>query len=142
MKDYENKGHRRSNKVSHSLDEPLAGRLKDLAYSERVSESAIIEFVLSEFFALGCNETLGRIIRDNMLPQRRNQPPHAGAQPPTYQLLDDLQQARQRLSDAFGAWHESPVIETLNGIALARAEIVAILKQISHLQQHAESNST
>ena len=124
-------GRARTNKVSHSLDGSVAARLKQLAYSGRVSESSIIELLLREFFALGDDETLGRIIRDSALTQRRNQPPHLAAQIPMSQLLDDLKRARRKLALSFQAWHEEPQLDRLNAIGLARAEVAAILNQIS-----------
>jgi hypothetical protein len=121
----------RTIKVSHSLQGSVAARLKQLAYSERVSESSIIEFLLSEFFVLGDDETLGRIIRDSALTLRRNQPPHMGEQVPMNQLMDELTDARQRLARSFDAWHADPKLERLNAIGLARAEVASILNQIS-----------
>jgi hypothetical protein len=133
MKDGDILGTRRSKttKVSHSLDESVDARLKQLAYSERVSESSIIELLLTEFFALGNDETLGRIIRDSALTLRRNQPPHMAGQLPLSKLLDELQHARNKLVRSFEAWHGQPGIEQLNAIGLARAELATILNQIS-----------
>lgn len=121
----------RTIKVSHSLDESIAARLKQLAYSERVSESSIIELLLSGFFALGDDETLGRIIRDSALTLRRNQPPHLSEHPSLSKLLDELQNARQKLAKSFEAWREQPGLDQLNAIGLARAELAVVLNKIS-----------
>jgi hypothetical protein len=115
-------------------------RLKQLAYSERVSESSIIELLLTEFFALGNDATLGRIIRDSALTLRRNQPPHLGEQLPLSKLLDDLQTARHKLVRSFEAWHEQPGIEQLNAIGLARAELATTLNQISRANDEKTGN--
>jgi len=131
----------RTSKVSHSLDGSVAARLKQLAYSERVSESSIIELVLMEFFALGDDETLGRIIRDSALTQRRNQLPRLSAQVPMSQLLDDLKRARRKLVLSFEAWHEEPQLDRLNAIGLARAEVATILNQISRARRNGEPDN-
>ena len=128
----------RTIKVSHSLDESVAARLKELAYRERVSESSIIELLLSGFFAMGDDETLGRIIRDSALTLRRNQPPHLSEHPSLSQLLDELQNARYKLAKSFETWHEQPGLEQLNAIGLARAELSAVLNQIA--RQNSEGN--
>lgn len=130
----------RTIKVSHSLHGSIAARLKQLAYSERVSESSIIEFLLSEFFVLGDDETLGRIIRDSALTLRRNQPPHVREHVPMSQLVDGLSHARQRLARSFEAWHAEPKLERLNAIGLARAEVASILNQISRATCNGEAD--
>jgi|GEM_PF-2790840 len=137
MKDPNSEQRRRANKVSHSLDSGLSARLKELAYSERVSESAIIEYVLSEFFVLGDNATLGRIIRDSALRLRRNQP-HFDRPLSMERLLDDVQEARLRLIQAFEAWHKQPGPESLKVVGLARAEIAAVLNRISRAQNESD----
>lgn len=130
----------RTIKVSHSLDESVAARLKELAYSERVSESSIIELLLSGFFAMGNDETLGRIIRDSALTLRRNQPPHLSEHPSLSKLLDDLQNARNKLAASFQAWREQPGLDQLNAIGLARAELAAVLNQISRQNTEREQH--
>jgi hypothetical protein len=131
-------GRARTTKVSHSLNRSVAARLKQLAYSERVSESSIIEFLLTEFFVLGDDETLGRIIRDSALTLRRNQPPHLNEQVPMHQLLDDLTRARHKLVRSFEAWHDEPKLDQLNAVGLARAEVASILNQISRVGGNGE----
>src|ERR1700730_7743008 len=132
----------RTIKVSHSLDESVAARLKELAYRERVSESSIIELLLSGFFAMGDDETLGRIIRDSALTLRRNQPPHLSEHPSLSQLLDELQNARYKLAKSFETWHEQPGLEQLNAIGLARAELSGVLNQIARQNSEANGRAT
>jgi predicted transcriptional regulator len=50
--------------VSHTLDGALAERLRNLAFKERISESAVIEFALREFFKSADDATLGRRLRE------------------------------------------------------------------------------
>ena len=94
-----------------------------------------------EFFALGDDETLGRIIRDSALTQRRNQLPRLSAQVPMSQLLDDLKRARRKLVLSFEAWHEEPQLDRLNAIGLARAEVATILNQISRARRNGEPDN-
>jgi len=141
MKDQKRENRRQTNKVSHSLDLSIGARLKDLAYSERVSESAIIEYVLTEFFALADNATLGRIVRDSSLRLRRNQPKPFEQPLPMKQLLDELQEARLRLLQAFEAWHQQPGPESLKIVGLARAEITVVLGRISRAQTEASKDN-
>lgn len=49
--------------VSHTLEGHLAERLRFVAYRERVSESAVIEFALRELFVEDGNEDLGQRMR-------------------------------------------------------------------------------
>src|ERR1700680_1365796 len=123
-------------KVSHSRHASVAARLKQLAYSERVSQSSIIEFLLKEFFVLGDDEKLGRIIRDSALTLRRNQPPHLNAQLSINELLDDLTHAHEKLVVSFEAWHEKPQLDRLNTVGLARAEVGSMLNQIARARRN------
>ena len=50
--------------VSHTLDAAVADRLRNFAFHERVSESAVIEFALRAFFEKGSDAQLGRQLRD------------------------------------------------------------------------------
>ncbi len=49
--------------VSHTLDGVIAERLRLLAFEERVSESAVLEFALREFLGSGDPEDLGTRLR-------------------------------------------------------------------------------
>ncbi|MDQ6767932.1 MAG: YdaU family protein [Candidatus Eremiobacteraeota bacterium] len=113
----------------------MANRLKRLAYCERVSESAIIEFVLQEFFSLGDDATLGRVIHDSALPLRRNQPLPANEPLTLNQLLAELQSARDRLVASFQEWNEQPDPESLKAVGLARTQLAVVLNQITRSQQ-------
>ncbi len=56
--------------VSHTLEGHLAEQLRYLAYRERVSESAVIEFALRGLLESG-NERLGQRLRDGGATLRR-----------------------------------------------------------------------
>jgi len=65
-------------KVSHTLSVPLAERLAEFAFFQRVSESAVIEYSLLEFFARSDDDaTLGETLRRNGAGRRRK--PSGGA---------------------------------------------------------------
>lgn len=49
--------------VSHTLESALAERLREFAFRERISESAVIEHALLVFFAKGDDATLGVHLR-------------------------------------------------------------------------------
>ncbi|MGP6157605.1 MAG: hypothetical protein ACLPYS_08905 [Vulcanimicrobiaceae bacterium] len=57
--------------VSHTLDSVVAERLRYFAFHERVSESAVIEFALREFFKAGDDAALGRRLRESGAALRR-----------------------------------------------------------------------
>jgi hypothetical protein len=59
-------------KVSHTLNNSLAERLREFAFFQRVSESAVIEFSLQQFFDAGDDdEALGERLRRNGAGRRR-----------------------------------------------------------------------
>jgi len=59
-------------KVSHTLNNTLAERLREFAFFQRVSESAVIEFSLQQFFDTGDDdEALGERLRRNGAGRRR-----------------------------------------------------------------------
>ncbi len=59
-------------KVSHTLNNSLAERLREFAFFQRVSESAVIEFSLQQFFdSDGDDEALGERLRRNGAGRRR-----------------------------------------------------------------------
>ena len=49
--------------VSHTLDVKLAERLREFAFRQRVSESAVIEHALRTFFEDGDDAELGQTLR-------------------------------------------------------------------------------
>ncbi|MBV8600009.1 MAG: hypothetical protein JO359_00445 [Candidatus Eremiobacteraeota bacterium] len=49
--------------VSHTLDVKLAERLREFAFRQRVSESAVIEHALKGFFDDGTDAELGSVLR-------------------------------------------------------------------------------
>ena len=118
-------------KVSHSLDVALADRLKRLAYVERVSESAIIEFVLREFFALGDDAALGDVVRNGALTLRRNRMPPTHEPQTVEALLSRLERDRRGLSKALELWKAHPCGEHLHAIGLCNATLVATRSQIA-----------
>jgi hypothetical protein len=50
--------------VSHTLEVAVAERLRNFAFRERISESAVIEYALRQFFGNTDDATLGRRLRD------------------------------------------------------------------------------
>lgn len=59
-------------KVSHTLNNSLAERLREFAFFQRVSESAVIEYSLQQFFETGDDdEALGERLRRNGAGRRR-----------------------------------------------------------------------
>jgi hypothetical protein len=59
-------------KVSHTLSAPLAARLEEFAFFQRVSESSVIEHALVTFFAQGGDDNhLGEILRTSGAGRRR-----------------------------------------------------------------------
>ncbi len=59
-------------KVSHTLNNALAERLREFAFFQRVSESAVIEFSLQQFFDSDRDdEALGERLRRNGAGRRR-----------------------------------------------------------------------
>ncbi len=58
-------------KVSHTLNNSLAERLREFAFFQRVSESAVIEFSLQQFFDTGDDDALGERLRRNGAGRRR-----------------------------------------------------------------------
>lgn len=59
-------------KVSHTLSIALAERLEEFAFFQRISESAVIEQSLFNFFAQSDDDaTLGDILRQNGARRRR-----------------------------------------------------------------------
>jgi len=59
-------------KVSHTLNNNLAERLREFAFFQRVSESAVIEFSLQQFFETSDDdEALGERLRRNGAGRRR-----------------------------------------------------------------------
>lgn len=49
--------------VSHTLESSLAERLREFAFHERISESAVIEHALISFFSQGDDAALGEHLR-------------------------------------------------------------------------------
>ena len=58
-------------KVSHTLEIELAERLREFAFRERISESAVIEFALQRFFFSGKDPALAATLRLNGAGKRR-----------------------------------------------------------------------
>ncbi len=58
-------------KVSHTLHYAMALRLQEFAFHQRISESAVIEFALQQFFARGNEASLGNLLRQNGARRRR-----------------------------------------------------------------------
>lgn len=58
-------------KVSHTLEVSLAERLREFAFRERISESAVIEFALHRFFLSGKDAALGLALREGGAGKRR-----------------------------------------------------------------------
>jgi hypothetical protein len=58
-------------KVSHTLHASLSERLKTLAFYQGVSESAVIEHALREFFTKGSDAKLGTLLRNQGFGRRR-----------------------------------------------------------------------
>lgn len=59
-------------KVSHTLSISLAERLEEFAFFQRISESAVIEYALTSFFAQGGDDAaLGDILRRDGAGRRR-----------------------------------------------------------------------
>jgi len=57
--------------VSHTLEMALAERLREFAFRERISESAVIEHALLAFFCQGDDASLGKQLRDKGATLRR-----------------------------------------------------------------------
>lgn len=126
-------GSTRALKVSHSLPGSLVERLKELAYWERVSESSIIEFVLDEFFALGDNATLGRIVRHSSLANRRGKAKQDTDALSVDELREHLLRARQTFSDAVEAWKGRPSLSLLRAVDRARLDVAALRGRIARV---------
>jgi hypothetical protein len=58
-------------KVSHTLSVDLAERLEAFAFFQRVSESAVIEHSLQQFFGQGDDTSLGDVLRRGGAGRRR-----------------------------------------------------------------------
>jgi hypothetical protein len=58
-------------KVSHTLSVELAERLEAFAFFQRVSESAVIEHSLQQFFGQGDDTSLGDVLRRGGAGRRR-----------------------------------------------------------------------
>jgi hypothetical protein len=58
-------------KVSHTLSVELAERLEAFAFFQRVSESAVIEHSLQQFFGQGDDMSLGDVLRRGGAGRRR-----------------------------------------------------------------------
>ncbi|MGH7707667.1 MAG: hypothetical protein ACREM6_07040 [Vulcanimicrobiaceae bacterium] len=59
-------------KVSHTLSVPLAERLEEFAFFQRVSESAVIEYSLNRFFETSADDAfLGELLRKGGAGRRR-----------------------------------------------------------------------
>ena len=58
-------------KVSHTLELSLAERLREFAFRERISESAVIEFALHRFFLSAREAALGLMLREHGAGKRR-----------------------------------------------------------------------
>jgi hypothetical protein len=58
-------------KVSHTLEIGLAERLREFAFRERISESAVIEFALHRFFLSARDGALGVTLREGGAGKRR-----------------------------------------------------------------------
>ncbi len=50
--------------VSHTLDADLAYHLRLFAFQTRVSESAVVEHALGEFFSSAADDVLAALLRD------------------------------------------------------------------------------
>ena len=121
-------------KVSHSLPPKIVERLKELAYWERVSESSIIEFLLNEFFALGDNATLGKIVKGSTMTHRRDRSPNASREPQERsRLVERLLEARRTFSSAVEAWKAEPCVAKLNAAEIARLEIAATRQKMEQI---------
>lgn len=121
-------------KVSHSLPPKLVERLKELAYWERVSESSVIEFLLTEFFALGDNATLGKIVKGSTMTHRRDRATNVSRDPhERARLTERLSEARRSFASAIDAWKADPCVETLKAAELARLEIAATRAKMEQL---------
>lgn len=113
-------------KVSHSLPPKIVERLKELAYWERVSESSVIEFLLAEFFSLGDNATLGKIVKGSAMTHRRDRASSTTRGPQeSARLLARLEEARRTFATAVDAWKAEPCPAKLRVAELARLEIMA-----------------
>jgi hypothetical protein len=118
-------------KVSHSLPPKTVERLKELAYWERVSESSIIEFLLNEFFTLGDNATLGKIVKASTMTHRRDRAAEPSVEPRDRgALMERLAHARQAFVTAVDAWRAQPCRSKLNATEVARLELVATREKI------------
>jgi hypothetical protein len=123
----------KSVKLSHSLRPETVERLKDLAYWERVSESAIVEFVLGEFFSLGDNGALGTVVRESIGARRRHRfAAHLTAvdSGPT-NLLGQLTAARRSFSDAVDAWRQQTTLANFNRVGVTRLELSAVSTKVA-----------
>jgi len=58
-------------KVSHTLEVDLAERLREFAFRERISESAVIEYALHRFFLSAKDAALGATLRESGAGRRR-----------------------------------------------------------------------
>lgn len=58
-------------KVSHTLEVTLSERLREFAFRERISESAVIEYALLRFFLSGRDTALGTSLRTGGAGKRR-----------------------------------------------------------------------
>src|ERR1700738_2172775 len=58
-------------KVSHTLEVSLSERLREFAFRERISESAVIEYALLRFFLSGKDTALGTSLRTSGAGKRR-----------------------------------------------------------------------
>ena len=58
-------------KVSHTLEIELAERLREFAFRERISESAVVEYALYRFFLSGKDSSLGTSLRESGAGKRR-----------------------------------------------------------------------
>ena len=121
-------------KVSHSLPPKIVERLKELAYWERVSESSIIEFLLNEFFALGDNATLGKIVKGSSMTHRRDRSPSVSLEPQERtRVVERLLEARRSFACAVDAWKAEPCIAKLNAAEIARLEIGAVRQKMEQI---------
>jgi predicted transcriptional regulator len=64
-------GQTRIAKVSHTLSAALADRLEEFAFRQRVSESAVIEYALAQFFDGRDDAELGELLRASGAGRRR-----------------------------------------------------------------------
>jgi len=59
-------------KVSHTLSVALAGKLEEFAFFQRISESAVIEHALNDFFGQSEDDShLGNLLRQGGAGRRR-----------------------------------------------------------------------